>query len=136
MPETTMPHARTILTHARAILARADWAKGDYAFTYDGCSAKPYSPKAQYYCAVGAVMRAAWELYDWQISTIDEEPKPSPFEDALAYLQSAARRRRFMSIASLNDTEGTTLDLVLAAYDDALAELDTLLEIDDCAELI
>ena len=102
------PLNMTILERARTLIAEPDrWCRGSYARGKGGASVSVRDPSAQRYCAMGALLLAAYETTG-DVGQADE----------LAY--SLARSlSETGSLVFINDRQGH--DAVLALFDKALA---------------
>lgn len=97
-----------ILTKARSVIERPEcWVKGDTAQNCHGECTSWYDPDAVAFCATGAVYRVK----------VGREA-----DEALFLLQKAMGDK----IVRFNDAPGTTHDMVMAAFDKAIARLKTV----------
>ena len=97
-----------VLREAKAKIAEPGaWAQGFLAYSECGDVVDPYDPQATCWCALGAASAVAC---------------PAPVLSAAgAALNQAARKRWGMSVVHFNDHPDTTHEMVLSAYDNAIA---------------
>lgn len=104
-----------ILKQARELLTKPNgWIKGIMAKNREGYIVHPFSPIAVSFCALGACRRA---LFNLSVDTDCFNASLSSTKDLLGIED--------LKVANLNDSPDTTLEDVLALYDNRIKELET-----------
>lgn len=117
-PSETPRPARAILVKARALLADRGWCRESYAVDAAGCACEPTDRKANSFCALGALLRAARDL------RLPDEART----DAEGWLRGLPEVHLAQGLAAYNDRCGESrailrlFDRAIAAYDKAIGD--------------
>lgn len=116
MSLTYTPETLRLLRGGRAVIADpAHWCKGTLARRSDGTSVIPEDEAACQFCALGAVRRAESLLTpDGGLS----------LATAMRALNTTGRSLGYCDISDLNDDKATPHDVVLSAFDRAIAAVE------------